>query len=84
MTLTKVSKSGGMIIQAIRLRDDRRHVRSSIKGETTFGFFSKQALANQVGIRDAALWDRNRLRADRLRRPIIRHEIRRSPTAGGG
>ena len=27
------------------------------EGETTFGFFSKQALAHQVGIRDAVLWD---------------------------
>ncbi len=30
--------------------------RTVYKGETTFGFFSKAALANQVGIRDAALW----------------------------
>jgi 3-hydroxymyristoyl/3-hydroxydecanoyl-(acyl carrier protein) dehydratase len=54
--LTKVSKSGGMIIQQfdITMTDGRELV---YQGETTFGFFSKQALANQVGIRDALLWD---------------------------
>ena len=26
------------------------------RGETTFGFFSKPSLANQVGIRDAKIW----------------------------
>jgi acyl transferase domain-containing protein/3-hydroxymyristoyl/3-hydroxydecanoyl-(acyl carrier protein) dehydratase len=56
VTLTKVSKSGGMIIQQydFTMTDGREVV---YQGETTFGFFSKQALANQVGIRDAILWD---------------------------
>jgi PfaB family protein len=53
--LTKVSKSGGMIIQQY---DFTMKAGGEVvyKGETTFGFFSKQALANQVGIRDASLW----------------------------
>ena len=54
-TLTKVSKSGGMIIQqydfAMTAGD-----RPVYRGETTFGFFAKEALANQVGIRDAKPW----------------------------
>ena len=54
-TLTKVSKSGGMIIQQydIEMTASGRPV---YRGETTFGFFSKAALANQVGIRDATPW----------------------------
>ncbi|UFS70032.1 type I polyketide synthase [Geomonas sp. RF6] len=52
-TMTKVATSGGMIIQEFTLRvEDRDGV--VYDGETMFGFFSKDALANQVGIRDAA------------------------------
>ena len=54
-TLTKVSKSGGMIIQQYDFTMTAGG-RPAYRGETTFGFFSKQALANQVGIRDATLW----------------------------
>jgi acyl transferase domain-containing protein/3-hydroxymyristoyl/3-hydroxydecanoyl-(acyl carrier protein) dehydratase len=54
-TLTKVSKSGGMIIQQYDLTMSAGG-RPVYRGETTFGFFSKGALANQVGIRDARLW----------------------------
>ena len=55
VTTTKVSKSGGMIIQSydIEMTADGRPI---YRGETTFGFFSKAALSNQVGIRDAALY----------------------------
>ena len=55
VTTTKVSKSGGMIIQSydIEMTAERRPI---YRGETTFGFFSKAALANQVGIRDAVLY----------------------------
>ncbi|WP_435007871.1 beta-ketoacyl synthase N-terminal-like domain-containing protein [Tundrisphaera lichenicola] len=54
-TLTKVSKSGGMIIQQydFEMTSEGRPI---YRGETTFGFFSKASLANQVGIRDAVLW----------------------------
>ena len=56
VTLTKVSKSGGMIIQQYDFTMTAGG-RPVYQGETTFGFFSKQALANQVGIRDAKPWD---------------------------
>jgi PfaB family protein len=52
--ITNVSHSGGMIIQhfdmAVRSKDGEVY-----KGNTYFGFFSKYALANQVGIREAIL-----------------------------
>ncbi|MCZ7649053.1 MAG: type I polyketide synthase [Planctomycetota bacterium] len=49
---TKVSASGGMVIQHYDLEV---HSREGLvySGNTYFGFFSKQALAQQVGIRDA-------------------------------
>lgn len=50
--ITRVSSSGGMIIQnydlLVRSREGVIY-----KGDTYFGFFTKQALANQVGVRDA-------------------------------
>jgi 3-hydroxymyristoyl/3-hydroxydecanoyl-(acyl carrier protein) dehydratase len=50
--LARVSASGGMIIQEYDfvIRNGERVV---YEGHTTFGFFSKSALAEQVGIRDA-------------------------------
>ncbi|WP_333798576.1 beta-ketoacyl synthase N-terminal-like domain-containing protein [Trichlorobacter lovleyi] len=51
-TMTKVATSGGMIIQEFDFS-----VADSLgmiyEGQTMFGFFSKEALAQQVGIRDA-------------------------------
>lgn len=49
---TNVSSSGGMIIQNydMRVSDAQGLV---YEGDTYFGFFSKAALANQIGIRDA-------------------------------
>ena len=55
VTATKVSKSGGMIIQGYDI-EMTAGGRPIYRGETTFGFFSKAALANQVGIRDAQLY----------------------------
>jgi 3-hydroxymyristoyl/3-hydroxydecanoyl-(acyl carrier protein) dehydratase len=53
--LTRVSSSAGMIIQhydfAVRSRG-----RNVYTGDTYFGFFTKQALANQVGLRECALY----------------------------
>lgn len=53
--ITRVSSSGGMIIQNFDY-----HVfcdaGTVYRGDTYFGFFSHQALANQVGIRDAGLY----------------------------
>ena len=53
--LTGVSTSGGMIIQryALALESDRDG--PLYEGSTYFGFFSEQALADQVGIRDAPI-----------------------------
>lgn len=51
-TLTKVATSGGMIIQEYDLSVADRHG-ILYEGDTMFGFFAKEALANQVGIRDA-------------------------------
>ncbi len=53
--ITNVSNSGGMLIQhfdmAVRCKEGEVY-----KGTTYFGFFSKDALATQIGIRDAALY----------------------------
>ncbi len=53
--MTSVSQSGGMIIQTYdyEMTSDQGLV---YKGDTNFGFFSKQALADQIGIRDAKLY----------------------------
>jgi acyl transferase domain-containing protein/3-hydroxymyristoyl/3-hydroxydecanoyl-(acyl carrier protein) dehydratase len=51
-TMTRVSQSGGMIIQHFDyLVSDR--LGRVYEGDTYFGFFTAEALANQVGIRDA-------------------------------
>ncbi len=52
VTITQVSSSGGMIIQNY---DYEVRCENSLvyKGDTYFGFFSHQALSNQVGIREA-------------------------------
>ena len=54
--ITRVSRSGGMIIQAydFAISDGQGPVYS---GETVFGFFSEQSLAQQVGVRQAALYE---------------------------
>ena len=52
VTLDKVSQSAGMIIQnyTLTVRDGNN---VAYQGDTYFGFFSKSALADQVGIRNA-------------------------------
>jgi acyl transferase domain-containing protein/3-hydroxymyristoyl/3-hydroxydecanoyl-(acyl carrier protein) dehydratase len=50
--MTNVALSGGMIIQNYDY-EVLCAAGTVYKGDTYFGFFSKQALANQVGIRDA-------------------------------
>jgi acyl transferase domain-containing protein/3-hydroxymyristoyl/3-hydroxydecanoyl-(acyl carrier protein) dehydratase len=50
-TMKKVATSGGMIIQEFDFTVADRHG-IIYAGETMFGFFAKEALANQVGIRD--------------------------------
>ena len=51
-TMKKVATSGGMIIQEYDFSVADAHG-ILYEGDTMFGFFSKEALANQVGIRDA-------------------------------
>ncbi|MEE8638183.1 MAG: beta-ketoacyl synthase N-terminal-like domain-containing protein [Candidatus Margulisiibacteriota bacterium] len=52
---TKVSSSGGMVIQHYDF-EILREAKTVYKGNTYFGFFSKQALAQQEGIRDAKIY----------------------------
>ncbi len=55
VTITQVSTSGGMIIQNFDY--EVKCIKGTVyKGDTYFGFFSKQALSNQVGIREAELY----------------------------
>lgn len=68
VTITRVATSGGMIIQnydfTVRCGADVVY-----RGDTVFGFFSADALAQQVGIRDAAPW-RPDLSAEALASPF--------------
>jgi len=50
--LTSVSEAGGMIIQKYDMEVSREG-RTVYAGDTSFGFFSKEALAKQVGARGA-------------------------------
>ncbi|GFE58716.1 type I polyketide synthase [Geobacter sp. AOG1] len=54
-TMTKAATSGGMIIQEFDF-SVADGLGILYEGETMFGFFSREALANQVGIRDAAIY----------------------------
>ncbi len=53
VTLTKVSQSGGMIIQGFDMAVTDGEGRAVYKGVTEFGFFTKESLADQVGLRGA-------------------------------
>jgi 3-hydroxymyristoyl/3-hydroxydecanoyl-(acyl carrier protein) dehydratase len=53
--LTKVSRSGGMIIQDFEFEMWSRRRGRVYEGTTNFGFFSAQALDSQVGLRGAKL-----------------------------
>lgn len=54
--ITRIASSAGMIIQSydFEVRDARGPVYS---GDTVFGFFSKESLAQQVGVRGAKLYE---------------------------
>ncbi len=54
--ITDVSQSGGMIIQNYDM-ETRCAAGIVYRGDTYFGFFSKQSLTDQVGIRDVALFE---------------------------
>ncbi len=64
--LTRAATSAGMIIQAFDFSVSRRG-RPVYRGDTTFGFFSKEALAQQVGIRGAAVHEPDAREAARAR-----------------
>ncbi|HUN82537.1 MAG TPA: type I polyketide synthase, partial [Phycisphaerae bacterium] len=53
--MTDVSRAGGMIIEKFQM-EVLRGDRVIYEGDTSFGFFSAAALAQQVGIRDARLF----------------------------
>lgn len=53
VTLTKFSMSGGMIIQSFDMSMTDANGKLVYKGKTEFGFFTKESLANQVGLRGA-------------------------------
>ncbi len=52
--MTEVSRAGGMIIQNFDINVLNRGKRV-YEGKTNFGFFSKEALSNQIGIRESRL-----------------------------
>ena len=56
VTVTKVSSTGGMIIHEFEFAV-RNEDRVIYEGDTYFGFFSKESLSNQVGIRDAGTYE---------------------------
>jgi acyl transferase domain-containing protein/3-hydroxymyristoyl/3-hydroxydecanoyl-(acyl carrier protein) dehydratase len=51
--MTKVSQSGGMIIQNYDMEMTDGNGRLVYKGKTEFGFFTKESLSQQVGLRGA-------------------------------
>ncbi|MFO0807664.1 MAG: beta-ketoacyl synthase N-terminal-like domain-containing protein [Gemmataceae bacterium] len=57
VTMTKCANSGGMVIQNFDLAMTLADGTPIYRGDTYFGFFSDAALANQVGIRDAKVYE---------------------------
>jgi 3-hydroxymyristoyl/3-hydroxydecanoyl-(acyl carrier protein) dehydratase len=55
--LTKVSKSGGMIIQHFEFAVRDSAGRDLYVGDTYFGFFTAESLGQQVGLREAKLFE---------------------------
>ncbi len=53
--MAEVSQAGGMIIQEFELEVLNRN-RMVYRGTTNFGFFTKEALSNQVGIRNSRFY----------------------------
>jgi 3-hydroxymyristoyl/3-hydroxydecanoyl-(acyl carrier protein) dehydratase len=71
--LTSVSASGGMIIQHYTMALDSERVGPLYEGTTYFGFFSDQALAAQVGIRDASIHEPTEAERRRGRSLVMPH-----------
>lgn len=55
--LTSCSSAGGMILQDFRFETWSRALGLVYEGSTSFGFFSREALAAQVGLSDPAAWN---------------------------
>jgi len=71
--LTGVSASGGMIIQHYTMVLSSERLGPLYEGTTYFGFFSNQALADQVGIRDALIHEPTPAERKRGRSLVIPH-----------
>ena len=71
--LTSVSASGGMIIQHYSMALESERLGPLYDGTTYFGFFSDQALAEQVGIRDALIHEPTPAERDRGRSLVMPH-----------
>ena len=71
--LTNVSASGGMIIQHYAMALDSEHLGPLYEGTTYFGFFSDQALADQVGIRDVSIHEPSAAEMERSRSLVMPH-----------
>ncbi len=67
VTMTRFSQSAGMIIQHFDF-ETRAADTVVYRGTTYFGFFRREALANQVGIREATLYRPTADELDRSRR----------------
>jgi len=71
--LTSVSASGGMIIQHYALALESERLGPLYEGTTYFGFFSEQALADQVGMRESVIHEPNQAEKERGRSLIMPH-----------
>ena len=71
--LTSVSASGGMIIQHYTMVLCSERLGPLYEGTTYFGFFSDQALADQVGIRDALVHEPTPAERNRGRSLVMPH-----------
>jgi len=71
--LTSVSASGGMIIQHYSMALESERLGPLYEGTTYFGFFSDQALADQVGIRDARIHEPTEAEKERGRSLVMPH-----------
>ena len=71
--LTSVSASGDMIIQHYTTALDSEHLGPLYEGTTYFGFFSDQALADQVGIREVSIHEPSEAEMERGRTLVMPH-----------
>ena len=71
--LTSVSASGGMIIQHYILALESERLGPLYEGTTYFGFFSDQALTDQVGVRDAPIHEPTPPERERGRSLVMPH-----------